>query len=260
MILRRRVALGGVQLDELDERIVISGIEEGTGAVSVSSVETVNADGKRVTRKKRDSLDVAVKFLMNIRKDEMAERALLLEKINGWAANGGNLTVGHRPDRRLVVFLNRAPGGGEMYNWTDEFELGFQAMSVPYWEDAVATSVSSGVTTGGTLWLDVPGNTKTVVDVDIQNMSGTNNRNVWVNVAGQEIRISGTPIAAGRTIRIAHPNDGMETYLKITDGVRSLLAFRTGADDLVVSPGSNWITFGADRAVKVTVSVRGRYL
>ena len=260
MILRRRVALGGVQLDELDERIVISGINEGTAATTVSSVVTVNGDGKRVTQRRRESLDVTVKFLMNIRKDEMTERALLLEKINKWAANGGNLTVAHRPERRIVVFLNKAPGGGEMYNWTDEFELGFQAMSVPFWEDATPTSVTSGVTTGGTLWLDVPGNTKSVIDVNIQNMSGTTNRNIWVKVAGQEIRISGTQIAAGRTVQISHPNNGMESYLKITDGVRSLMAFRTGADDLIVSPGNNSITFGADRAVRVTASVRGRYL
>lgn len=260
MILRRRAALNGVQLDELDERIVISGINVPPARMSMTGTGSVNGNGQRLTGFRRESIEVIIRFRMNIRKDDMAGRSVLLEQINGWAANGGVLTLGHRPDRQITVFLSQAPGEEDIYNWTDEFELHFTSMSVPYFEDAQATSVSSGTTTSGTLWLNVPGNTQTVVDVAVQNMSGASINSLAVSVGGKQMQINGTPIAAGRTVRWTHPNDGKNTYLRIHDGVRSLLGFRSGADDFLVGPGNNRVDFSASRAVIVTASVRGRYL
>ena len=260
MILRRRAALNGVQLDELDERIYISSIEERPARMSMTATGSVNGNGQRLTGFRRESIEVSIRFRMNIRKNDMAGRAVLLERINGWAANGGVLTLAHRPDRQITVFLSQAPGGGEMYNWTDEFELLFTSLSVPYFEDALATSVSSGTATSGVMWLNVPGNTQTVVDVAVRNMSGATINSLTVSVGGKQMQITGTPIAAGRTIQWTHPNNGKNTYLRIHDGVRSLLGFRSGADDFLVSPGNNRVDFSASRAVIVTASVRGRYL
>ena len=147
MILKRRVALEGVQLDELDERIVISGIDEAAGKDSITAVGSSAGVGQRITGRRRDTLDVPVKFLMKIKNGDMEARELLLEKINGWAAAGGWLTVGHRPDRRLNVVLAQAPGAGDMFNWTNEYTMVFRAYSVPYWEDR-KTTTTAGMASG----------------------------------------------------------------------------------------------------------------
>ena len=41
MILRRRVALNGQQLDELDDRIVISGIEDRNGTEQITAQDMI---------------------------------------------------------------------------------------------------------------------------------------------------------------------------------------------------------------------------
>ena len=49
MLLKRRVALDGVQLDELDERIIISGIDEAAGKDTISAVGSSAGMGQRIT-------------------------------------------------------------------------------------------------------------------------------------------------------------------------------------------------------------------
>ena len=71
MILKRRVALNGAQLDSLDERIIISGIDEAAGKENITAVASANANGQRFLQKRRDTLDVTVKFVLNIKNSDM---------------------------------------------------------------------------------------------------------------------------------------------------------------------------------------------
>jgi len=109
MILKRRVSLGGVQLDSLDNRILISGIDEAAGRDSITGIGS-GGNGQRITKKKRESLDITVKFTLKIRSDEMAEREALLQKIIGWAAPGGWLKLASRPVQLGQRVHHRIPG------------------------------------------------------------------------------------------------------------------------------------------------------
>ena len=188
MILKRRVSLNGVQLDSLDERILISGLDEGAGKESITAVSNAAGAGQRVTAMRRDTLDVTVRFTMAIKNDDMAGRSELLEKVNAWAANGGWLRLGHKPNRRLQVVLAQAPGAGDMFAWTNEYTLTFRAYSVPYWEDETATTVTSATMTSVSSWnLLVPGSAETVADVTVENRSGRTINSVTVTVGGKKM-------------------------------------------------------------------------
>jgi hypothetical protein len=187
MILKRRVALNGVQLDSLDERIIISGIDEAAGKENITAVSSANANGQRVIRRRRDSLDVTVKFSLSIKNDNMQARSELLETINAWAAKGGELTVSHRPGRKLTVILAQAPGAGDQFSWANEFTMVFRAYAVPYWEDAAPASITSGTTNNGSMTIIVPGSADTVVNATIQNMSGMAINNVTLNIGGKSM-------------------------------------------------------------------------
>ena len=111
------MALDGVWLDEVDRRIVISGVEPGDGKESISAVDAAAGYGQRVTGSRRSTLDIVVKFKLLQRsrsEGNMAERAQLLEAVNAWAASGGVLTVNYKPNRRLNVVLAQAPGEGSL--------------------------------------------------------------------------------------------------------------------------------------------------
>ena len=262
MILKRRVALNGVQLDELDERIIITGIDEAAGKDNITAVASINGAGQRVVKKRRDTLDVTVKFAMAIKNDDMEGRALLLEAVNAWAAKGGWLTVNYRPDRRLGVVLAQAPGGGDQFNWANEYTLVFRAYAVPYWEDAAPATATSGTAASGSMQITVPGSAETVADVIVANKSGAAIAKVELTIGGKYMKFetTGTLMSGGQSLLVDHPQTVNQIYLRALVNGASVLKYRTGANDFSVQPGNAAISFSASRAVQVTVSVRGRYL
>lgn len=266
MVLKRRVSLGGEQLDSLDDRIIITGIDEAAGKDNITAVGSAAGFGQRITGQRRDTLDVTVKFALNIKntsRSMMADREELLEKINAWAVSnsGGWLRIGHKPGRRLRVMLAQAPGAGDMYNWSNEFTMVFRAYSIPFWEDNAATEMTpKGVTNMHQFYIDVPGNTDTVMDMTVENKSGKTINNITLTVGGKKISFSGLGLGGSESLVIDHVHTGKKYYFRATAGGKSALAKRTGQDDFYVTPGKTLVKVEADRAVKVTASVRGRYI
>ena len=260
MILKRRASLGGVQLDSLDNRILISGIDEAAGRDSITGAGG-GGDGQRITKKKRESLDVTIRFTMKIRNDDMAAREALLQKVIGWAAPGGWLKVGSRPGQQLMVTLAQAPGSGDMFNWANEFTLVFRAYSVPFWMESTAVSAKSGVSSSGSMQIDVPGNAESVAGAVIENRSGKTINKLTLKVGESEIQFADLNLGGTDTLYIEHTIRPEIAFFRARTGNGgSVMAKRSGADDLKVKPGVNEISFSADRAVAVTVNVRGRYL
>ena len=262
MVLSRRVSLNGAELDEIDPRIVITGIDEADGSETTDTTDTAVHDGMRVTRKKRNSLDVTVRFAMDIPKKELQERSGLLEKVNRWAANGGTLRVNYKPDRRILVALQKAPGAGDLFRWTNDYAIGFRAYNVPYWVDESPVAASSGVSSGESFRIDVPGSAETVADFTVSNQSGALIKTVSLQIGSSAMQFSGDDLLpAGQTITISHLEDQMgPNVIRMGNGSKSILKYRTGANDFYCRPGANTVTFSAQRAVRVTAMVRGRYL
>ena len=62
MILSRRVTLGDVQLDEVDESIVIQSIIPGAAKRNTQSVNRMGGYGNRITQETWDPMDTTVTF------------------------------------------------------------------------------------------------------------------------------------------------------------------------------------------------------
>ena len=65
MILSRRVALGGFQLDEIHERIVIQSVNPGTTEENVQTVSRMGGVGPRVTGAHWEKLEAMVEYAEN---------------------------------------------------------------------------------------------------------------------------------------------------------------------------------------------------
>ena len=266
MILAHRVALNGVQLDELDDRINIKGIEEGAGKETIGAAAMAGGAGQRITNRHRDTVDVTVKFSMLIEPELLQERSALLEKINAWAAGGGYLTVNYKENRRLQVICAQAPGAGDQYEWTSVYTITFRAYALPYWEEETPKSGTSGVSAGGSVAIEVEGSTETDADIVLENRSGMLIENVTINAAGSLMEFESLGLNGGEKLVITHEtvNDRrlLKIYIDHSGTKRSAMAMRTpaSADDLYVKPGSRTFSFDADRACKMTVNVRGRFV
>lgn len=257
MILTRRAALGGVQLDELHDAIVIRSIDPGVTKESVSAVTRMGGFGQRMTGQHWDTLEVSVSYAIDIPKREMALRRQIFDAVNAWALKKGWLTVNWLENRRFYVDKVVLPGSGDMWAWTDEFTITFRAYNVPFWQDALPAQVSSGTAASGSVTVQVGGNVQSVLDVTFQNRSGMTINSFWVQANGNRITLSSLGLGGSSALTINHGTDGL---LRIKIGSTSVYQKYTGADDLFVNPGNVGVTFAADRAGTLTVQSYGRWV
>lgn len=257
MILSKRVALGGVQLDELHDAIVIRSIDPGVPKESISAVSRMGGWGQRMTGQHWDTLEVSVSYAIDIPKKQMALRRQIFDSVNAWALRKGWLTVNWMEGRRFFVDKVIIPGSGDMWNWTDEYTIVFRAYNVPFWQDELPAQVASGIAASGRVTIQVSGNMPSVLDATFQNKSGMTINNFWVQANGQRITLSSLGLGGSATLTISHGTDGL---LKIRIGSTSVYQKYTGADDLIVSPGSVAVDFGADRAGQLIVQSYGRWV
>ena len=257
MILSKRAALNGVQLDELYPEIVIRSIDPGVPHETVSAVSRGRGFGQRVTGQHWDTLEVSVTYAIDLPKKEMALRRQIFDAVNTWALQKGWLTVNWLEGRRFWVDKVVVPGSGDLWNWTNDFTIIFRAYGVPFWQDEIPAQAVSSVTGNGSVALQVSGNVKSVLDISFQNRSGMTINNFQVQAAGNRIMLTSLGLGGSAVLKISHGTDGL---LRITAGGTNVYSKYSGADDLYVDPGPVTVSFAADRAGVLTASCCGRWV
>lgn len=257
MILSRRVALNGIQLDELYGRIVIRGIELGAPDESIEAVSLLGGAGTRILRTHVETLSVVVRWAMDVANHDLITRRRIYEDVCKWARQKGWLTVGYMPDRRLYVDTVKF-SNAEMFNWTNEYEITFTAHSVPFWQDVLPGTVTKTSVSSSSFNMMIPGQYRTVAEVDFTNTSGSSVSTFSVTAGGNTIALTGLSLANNATLSIYHEDNGI---LRIKSGSTSVYDKRSAAsaDDLYVNPGTAAISMTAGGAGTLKVSVRGRY-
>lgn len=270
MIRARRVALNNVQLDQANSAIVIRSIELQDSKDSISAASSAAGFGQRITGSRRDTVDVVVKFAIDIKKTSLANRATALEAVNAWAARasisrgGAWLTVNYRSGRRIRVVLAQAPGEGNLWDWTKEFTITFRAYYIPYWEDAAESTGTIGSGTSGSANITVAGSAPAQVNVTVNNTSGGTVDAVSVAVGEKTMAFTSLALANGEKLIIDHTINGfVRIRIQASGGTyRSAMAARTtaSADDLTAMPGTVACSFTAGASCSVSASWRNRYL
>lgn len=265
MQLKHRVALDGVQLDEIDSRILIQKIETGDGKENINIVSLGGESGARVTSIHRDSLDVTVKFAIRLRKTEMAERESVLEKANAWAYYGGWLTTNYKSNRRIRVFRAQAAGAGDPWDWTKVYAIVFRACGVPYWQEEAPQAIVRTNTRSENMVIGVNGSQRTVVDAIFQNTSGGTIDEFEIGTGLSWMGFEDLGLGSGESLVIDHHDDGKRNLLRIRilggSGYRSALGARTedSSHDLEIGPGSNRVQMSAEGNGRITISACGRF-
>lgn len=254
MILSKRVALGGTQLDSLHAGIVVLGVDPGTPEESISTVSRMGGFGQRVTGEHWETIDITVTYGINLPKKQMQQRKQIFDSVNTWALGKGWLTVNWMPGKRLYVDKVILPSSGDVWDWTKQYDIIFRAYGVPFWQDDTATT-----STGSSI--NVPGMVQTVCDVEVENSGSSTIDSLTVTVGNSTMTFSSLGLAASEVLKIGHTENGLLT-IRIYETAytyRDAMAKRTGtsADDLYVNPGSNSITVSAGSK---SVSCFGRYV
>ena len=258
MITSKRVSLAGTQLDSVDSRIVIKAVDTGVPHESLQATSRMGGWGQRMTLQHWDSLDVRVTFGIDIPKRQLAARREVFEKVVAWALSTGWLTVDYMPERRIYVDKAILPSSGDLWQWTEDFQITFRAYSVPFWQDVNPTSVAYRGVSSWTATIGVPGQFRTVADVTFHNATSDTMTSFSITIGGRTLALSGISLAGGADLVISHGTDGL---LRVTAGGTSVYDKITAAsaDDLYIDPGTAAISMTAGKSGNITVSCYGRY-
>lgn len=257
MILTRRAALGKKQLDEAHEAIVIKSVEPGKTERKVGTAQRMNGFGSRITNGSWNMVEAKVTFGIDLPKRQLDERLEAFEAACAWALKKGWLTMSGNTGRRLYVNEVVLPDRGDLWDWTKDYTIGFQAYDVPFWQDAEPEEVITKTISKGTVNITVPGHVNTVLDATFQNKSGKTINKLELTADGNKFTFTNLGLGGSDTLTISHGTNGI---LQIKIGSTSILAKRTGADDLIMRPGNRTVTIDAERAGKLTLVAAGRYI
>lgn len=262
MITSRRIAIGGAQMDAVDESIVIRSIQAKGGKDTISTATPYGRPGgQRITGQHRDTLDLQVSFAIRMKKSRAAERSQILEKITAWAyaaADGAWITTNQKPGRRLWARVAQWPEEGDMRQWTNEYTLVFRAYEIPWWQNTQATTWTRSGASSGSISATIPGSAKTVLDITFTNTSGSACDSITINTGAAKVTFSGLGLASGAAFTFGHDSKGRITAR--AGGSSCLAKMATGSnDDLIIEPGARTITFSASVAGTFVASCYGRY-
>lgn len=259
MILSKRAALNGQQLDELHERIVIRSIDAGVPHEEVEAENIMNIFGQRIASQHWESLEVAVTYAIDVPKREMALRRQIFEAVNRWAGQKGWLTVNWMTDRRMWVDKVVYPSAGDMWNWTNEYTIIFRAYGLPFWQAITPSQINIPATAGGTWTIDVQGNVPSPVDVDFRNVSGMNIPYFSIRVGYSLLVFNNLGLGGGETLQITHGTSGL---LSAKIGSRSVYdkLDPQSTDRLIADPGIMVVQMNATRAGNLNVRNYGGYV
>lgn len=254
MILSRRVSLGGVQMDSLDDSIVIRSVDPGVPHESVSAVNRMGGIGQRLTSHHWETLEVSVRFAINMPKTQLTARRAVFDKVVDWANKKDWLKTNQMSGKRMYAEKAVFPSGGDMRDWTSEYTIIFRAYGVPFWQDSVATEDDDGT-------LTVPGNVKTVCNAEIVNSGNSTINSLTVTAGDSTMEFTALGLEAGETLKIGHNKQGI-LWIRIYNSnniYRTVMNKRTGesADDLYVEPGEASVSASAGTAA---FSCYGRYI
>ena len=256
MILSRRVALGKIELDELDESIVIRSVDPGVTHESSGATNRMGGWGSRLTNQHWESRDVTVTFAINLPKRQIAERRAVFDAVIAWANRKGWLTTNEMEGRRIWVDKFVIPGGGDMWNWLSEYTLVFRTLGVPFWQSTEATEAKIERRSTGSVDIEVGGTAPGTLGITFDNVSGAVNKNVIFKVDGRALELKGVELQAGESLVLSHRTDGT---IKITAGDRNVYQLLRGYDDTYVNPGTVNVELSASRAGTMTVRSYARW-
>lgn len=251
--------LNNVGLQDLDESIAVTDIQETPPNVTRNFISAVRLPGSRMVYKHRDSL--IVKITVVIREPDPARRQAVCQEINRWASAGGYLTTADRPGQRLLVVQDAPLMTQSVMRWTQYVTLTFAAYERPWWEEEQATAVSfaaAKTTHSGTM--NLPGTAESArAEAEIV-PAASGSGDVTVTVGDTSITLKGLTLTAGQAVRIGYDERGL---LEIRNGSASVMGSRSAEsdDDLLAVPGrANAVSVSAPVAVTAKISARGCWL
>lgn len=256
MINRLNVWLNGVSLSSLCSDLAILDIRYDAPRIQNNTVKMAKGNGARLIDRYIEKSVVSVDFELHIYSPILRQEAL--DRIVGWAMQGGVLQTSDKSGKRLRCVCETPPVITSATQWTGRLTMAFASYSLPFWEECYPVTLTmSGTNTSGQLY--VPGNAG-----DAHVYATINSPNTLTNVvliAGDtEFQLLDFSVPAGNNIEVYYDYDML---LHIEANNASLRDKRTSvsSDKLLAACGKiNTFCFRANASATCTFNVWGVWI
>lgn len=249
------IAIDGVWLHEIDNRIIVQSITEQAAKLSPKAVSMAGHVGQHVLGVERQYLDINVNFAI-MGHNDLAARATVCEKVAAWAAQQGAITVNYRPNRQLHAQCIQYPTIANAKAWAADMTMIFRAYQQPYWEEAVPASVLVRDTANCETVVTAQGSMPTPLEITFTAKAATGS--ITMASGSDSIYFFGLALQPGDKFAITHHGG----ILQATAKGKSVLGNRlsTSSDEVMLMPGRNTVTCTADGAGDWQIIARGRFV
>lgn len=249
------VFLNGVSLSAVSNKIIAVRVVESPAQDEATFETLSHMPGQTLIHKKRTALNLSI--FMKIRElYDLSTRAGVINAINAWAAQGGELTVSYRPDTTIQVVLIQPASTNDIRSYANEIELKFVSDGSSYWKNMYSNAsqlIGSAISSRFT----VDGNAPTFVDAAIYFVQGGSYFEIVVDKS--RMRVENVGFAGGSYVTIRHSDNGVAEILK--NGESVFFALTDDSSDVLVSPGGvTPVAITTDGDVEVTFTALGRWL
>lgn len=255
MISRYAVWLNDVSLEEIDPSIYVADISYTAASPEFSTLRLAATDG-RYSSKGDYIKEAKISVSFEVHEYRTERRQEIVQNVAIWASKGGWLKTSDRMSQRIYVKLTRLPAVVSAMRWTDNLSVEFTAFDFPFWVDEYPTEITLARNGSGSLF--VPGMRSTPAELTVTATAAVSR--VEVHAGDSKLILDGISMVSGDVVNVSYTDD--HHILEIKQGNTSLLNKRTAAsdDDLIVSPGTNAVSFTADGNATCVLSVKGVYV
>jgi len=254
MTSRYEVWVNDAALSDIDPRIYVADIGYQPANVTRSSGRLAGGQGELASGWDYYGTSKTTVSCV-IRAYNTSERQRVIQSIVRWAQAGGWLKTSDRPDQRIYVKPTRLPAAGSVMRWLDAVSIEFTAYEWPFWQEMNAQTVA--LTDGQTKTLRYNSALPGYAEFDIELTGSTSSVTVTVN--GEHITLDNLGVSGGHIVLSYSDEHHIQS---IIHRVTSVIQKRTAdsADDLILRPGENTVSFEVNGSATCTVSGKGVYL
>ena len=244
----QRAWLNDVEFTDVHPALILQHINEGEPKIN-HKVATRPGGGLIELARTLERREIILEFAIREGLD-FSKRQEVLQAVNAWAWKGGWLELSDHPGQHIFVSLTKAPVLGRLREWTNDLSMTFTAVWYPFWLDMIPQEVSITNSASGSVNMQILGSAPSCLCCDIIPVSTALN-SVSISTTNSQMGLSLTsaPVSAENHLMIEYDNNHL---LKIYSGSTSLLQYRSGADDLIVLPGYQSISYSFDVACNAT--------
>ena len=253
---RVMATLNGVSLHDVDNRIIIQGIDEAAPSWAPTALSRAGRIGQRYTGTEKRYRDVTVRFVLRVIGD-VEEREKVIQAAAAWAVEGGELTVNYRTGEKLNVVCITPPMATGIGQWATVYQMVFRAYGIPDWVNEVPDGAKARGQSGN-VPIVVSSNGGGKLEAEISNNSGSTCNTLSFTANGQTMAFANLGLQSGQSLAISYDDEDIQS-IKI--GSDSAMAKRTtaSADDIWMHGDGNIISYTAECALTWDFSCRGRW-